>query len=264
MRRLLIACLVLAAGLASAQGVKRLNFYATEKQVGIEVEDEATFTNAVLKLPFNYDFDAGTNYLDASESVNDGAQSTANSRPTFVAEAGGVSAHYDFDGTDDFIDSQISRGADFSGSFTVAAWVNRDAAGAWGVVMSDQLVAIGNASFELRVRGDNDLPSFAMRDSVGTFSSVEGTGTIAAASWAHLAGVYQAGVQKLIYVDGTLIASNSQTSVQSVTQSAYIGVRPLSSTFPFDGGIDDARIYNRALTAAEILDIYNATSGAHP
>jgi len=259
----MLALMLLAASVAGAEEF-RFGKYYTELQFSYEKQPEAIYTNAVMWLPFEYEWDASTNYLDASTYTNDGTQATANARPTFVAAVGQTnSARYDFDGVDDYIDTQISRGSDFSGSFTITAWAKRDAAGSWHVVMSDQLVAIGNASFEMRFR-DTDIPSFAMRDSIGTFTTVDGTSTVGADSWVHLAGVYDAGVQKLIYVDGALIASNAQTSVQSATASAYVGVRPLSSAFPFNGQIDEPRIYNRALTTAEVAAIYDATVGSHP
>jgi len=191
------------------------------------IYDATKLSHGVLgPLVLHYEFasDETPEYIDSTLYGNDGTQATANARPTFVAAVGQTnSARYDFDGVDDYIDTQISRGSDFSGSFTITAWAKRDAAGSWHVVMSDQLVAIGNASFEMRFR-DTDIPSFAMRDSIGTFTTVDGTSTVGADSWVHLAGVYDAGVQKLIYVDGALIASNAQTSVQSAQRAVRNGI----------------------------------------
>ena len=266
MRRLLIACLILTAGLALGQDVFRRNFYGTENQVGIEVEDEQTFTNAVVKYPFNYDFDAGTNYLDASAAVNDGTQATANSRPSFVADDGTTSAHYDFDGTDDYVRSSAVQSNDFPASFTAMAWVNSDAASTFQVAVGNQESAFpdDNRSFELRVTAANFL-SLGIIDSSGTFASVTGTTTVNTGQWTHVAGVYDdAGNTKEVFINGVSDGSSAQASIRTADSSTEIGRREVTANFHWNGQIDDVRIYGRALTSAEILDIYNATSGAHP
>ncbi len=62
------------------------------------------------------------------------------------------------------------------------------------------------------------------------------------------------------YVNGQLISSNpfSFSSSESTFYPFYIGKDPANIVY-FNGLIDDVRIYNRALSPAEILALYNAT-----
>ncbi|HWR57319.1 MAG TPA: LamG domain-containing protein [Thermodesulfovibrionales bacterium] len=81
--------------------------------------------------------------------------------------------------------------------------------------------------------------------------------------WYHVAGTWgSGGIQ--IYVDGELKATNPYTGSAPPTISHMIGASYWSTVFgnflPVDGLIDEVEIYNRALTAAEILAIYNAGS----
>ncbi|MEK7089623.1 MAG: LamG domain-containing protein, partial [Patescibacteria group bacterium] len=60
------------------------------------------------------------------------------------------------------------------------------------------------------------------------------------------------------FVNGLLIYTTNQTRNAS-TGAVGIGWDPAIGTEFWDGRIDDVRIYNRVLSAAEILALYNAT-----
>jgi len=86
-------------------------------------------------------------------------------------------------------------------------------------------------------------------------------------SWYHVAGVYDASAHTLkLYLNG---ADNSGTlsggpvtgSIKNSTANALIGARSGGSTEGFNGTLDEVRIYNRALTAAEISALYNSGAG---
>ncbi len=77
--------------------------------------------------------------------------------------------------------------------------------------------------------------------------------------WRHVAFSYDGAVLR-VYVDGLL--SNSANSTLGVgspaTYPAAIGGMGLSpGTYTFNGKIDDVRLYNRALSATEIKQLYN-------
>ncbi|HEX7261785.1 MAG TPA: LamG-like jellyroll fold domain-containing protein, partial [Luteolibacter sp.] len=72
-----------------------------------------------------------------------------------------------------------------------------------------------------------------------------------------------AGGQKL-YVDGALIASGTKTSSNFTTQTAIeLGYSASSPTPYFTGLLDDVRIWNRALTAAEAQALAQRSGSAH-
>ena len=64
----------------------------------------------------------------------------------------------------------------------------------------------------------------------------------------------------LIYVDGILSNSGTSTSSFSATNEIWIGSHGGTSPWSvwgFNGLIDDVRIYDRALSAAEVQALYN-------
>ena len=87
----------------------------------------------------------------------------------------------------------------------------------------------------------------------GTFSGspLYGTAPLVANTWSHLAATYDGATMRL-YVNGTQVASRAQTGIDSDLHGALtIGGDSLYGQY-FAGLIDEVRIYNRALTVAEI------------
>jgi hypothetical protein len=78
-------------------------------------------------------------------------------------------------------------------------------------------------------------------------------------TWYHVVGVYTSTAVSL-YVNGTLIGTNTGTAVVQTSSSLRIGDTTHGSIYnPFAGYIDDARLYNRILSATEITALYNQT-----
>jgi hypothetical protein len=70
-------------------------------------------------------------------------------------------------------------------------------------------------------------------------------------TWTHIATTYD-GANMRIYVNGVLVATRAQAGNLAVgNQALRIGGNNVSGEF-FKGLIDEVRIYNRALSAAEI------------
>ena len=64
--------------------------------------------------------------------------------------------------------------------------------------------------------------------------------------------------QRIIYEDGVAIASDTAAGNFSITSSSYLGDDVHAGEY-FNGSIDEVRIYGATLTAAQIVQLYNAT-----
>ena len=78
--------------------------------------------------------------------------------------------------------------------------------------------------------------------------------------WYYACGVFESSTRRSLYVDGTLHSTDT-TSAGGLTGSAdrmIAGnwIQTTGDNDPFDGLIDDVRIYNRALSADEIKRLY--------
>jgi len=75
-------------------------------------------------------------------------------------------------------------------------------------------------------------------------------------NWHHAALVFQSGIVNgtTIYVDGVAVQTTTMT-VQSQGANANLGFGGAANQY-FNGTLDEARIYNRLLTAKEVLNLY--------
>jgi hypothetical protein len=74
-------------------------------------------------------------------------------------------------------------------------------------------------------------------------------------TWHHLAGTYD-GSELNLYVDGELQATEAhQGSIATNTFAVSIGSDTQQTWMWYNGAVDDARIYSRALTAEEVMDV---------
>jgi hypothetical protein len=99
----------------------------------------------------------------------------------------------------------------------------------------------------------------------GTFgSTLFGTSALALNTWTHLAGTYD-GTTLRLYINGVQVSSQAQTgAIGTSTQALTIGGDTIAGQF-WSGLIDEVRIYNRALTQAEIqTDLNTPVVGAAP
>lgn len=71
--------------------------------------------------------------------------------------------------------------------------------------------------------------------------------------WHQIAGVYT-GTKLLLYLDGTEVASKNYDSGITASPSGVFVIGRQS--MPYDGKVDEVRVYDAALSAAEILQNY--------
>src|SRR6185295_11995350 len=83
-------------------------------------------------------------------------------------------------------------------------------------------------------------------------------------TWTHLAQTYDGSTIRL-YVNGTQVASAARTgALQTTTSPLWIGGNNPYGEY-FQGRIDDARVYSRALSASEIVtDMSLPVGGSTP
>ncbi len=76
-------------------------------------------------------------------------------------------------------------------------------------------------------------------------------GTLTPGSWYHIAGSYD-GSEVVLYVNGMAVASVPRSGLIATNSTAlYLGNRA-DAARAFDGSLDEVRIWDRALSAAEI------------
>jgi hypothetical protein len=112
----------------------------------------------------------------------------------------------------------------------------------------------GNNSIYYRTYGLSILDLIVNRTTAGVVNN----------QWNNVVATWD-GTNKRIYVNGVLRATSatlSGTVTQNTTGAAFIGIYG-GGGYPFNGRISQTQIYNRALTAAEVLQNFNATKSRY-
>jgi hypothetical protein len=196
---------------------------------------------------------SGTTWKDLSGNANNG---TLTNGPTFSNVNGGVIV---LDGTDDYV-SLTSTDSLRPSNVTLSVWFNRNNS----TIVGNEAIAESRKSlwisygFHISSGGINWYIGYT--DSFPYSTSVNAVGNYIDGNWHNVVGTYDKQNLK-IYVDGVLKnTSSSFTSdiLYSGTLNFLIGFHAESTTY-FEGKIATTSLYNRALTATEVLQNYNAT-----
>jgi hypothetical protein len=198
---------------------------------------------------------SGTTWTDLSGRGNNG---TLTNGPTYSSSNGGSIV---FDGINDYVDTKSIQ-FERTDSFTISAWVNSSN------VNNNQIVNNEDSSYrgyQFTIIGSNKL-SFLLRNQVSSnFIGVSSVESLLPNKWYYLLVSYDgssnaSGVN--LYVNGLVISKditgNNLTSTTISGQTTWIGRRRPVTEGPFNGNIAQVSIYNRALTATEITQNYNA------
>ena len=147
------------------------------------------------------------------------------------------------------------------GALTVSAWIKASYATTsyFGIVTKDGSCTGGYCGYDLGSYG-NHRSVFDIRSAAnGNSSDIFGPATaIDDGSWHFVVGEFT-GSQVITYTDG-VAGSPSSWNYPSASnaQQFQIGARTGVGPSYFGGLIDDVRIYNRALSPAEIQALYTA------
>ncbi len=205
---------------------------------------------------------SGTTTLDSSGAGNHG---TLLNGASFAAGKNGNAVS--LDGVDDYVNLGNPTSLQITGSMTISAWINSSAFPVDdAAVVSKRGNTVAGYQLDTTIdRGPRTI-GFKLTSSAGAQMSRYGATGMALNQWYHVAGVYNAAAQTLtVYLNGqtdngALVGPVTATQ-QGSGLSVNIGRKPGNPGFEFKGRIDDVRIYNRALSQAEIQADMNTPAG---
>jgi len=153
---------------------------------------------------------------------------------------------------------------DLTTGMTIEAWVNPAAMSGWETVVLKERGGAGTGLLSYALYAHDGAPQaggFAgpagyLRPAPANSTVDQGVRqavhtAIALNTWTHLATTYDGANQRL-YINGVLVATKAKTgAIAAANQPLRIGGNNVSGEF-FRGIIDEVRVYNRALSAADI------------
>ena len=202
---------------------------------------------------WGFDEASGSTTDDASGNGNTGT--IANATRTTSGKFGGALT---FNGTNAWVTVNDSSSLHLTGGMTIEGWVNPTTlSGSWRALAVKE-TATGLA-WALYPAGDGGFPSGH------AFTTSEqwarGTSVLPLNTWSHVATTYD-GTTIRTYVNGVQVGTKAQTgSLVTSTQPLRFGG---DNVWPewFEGSLDEIRVYDHALTAAQIQsDMTRPVSG---
>jgi hypothetical protein len=209
-------------------------------------EEASTTIKEGLVGHWTFNEGSGTTAYDYSGNNNHGTLSN----PNWPQGEGWA---LDFDGTDDYIDAGNDASLNFTTEdFTTGFWIKvGEVTDTYGGIVADYntgqgwIIAIAGANQALAFY---DAPTDTWNNSV--------TSPLNDGLYHHVVTVKE-GTILYVYLDGIEVNQISVSAVFDSDINESIEIGRYTDDRNYDGQIDDVRIYNRALSASEISDLYN-------
>jgi probable HAF family extracellular repeat protein/predicted outer membrane repeat protein len=157
-----------------------------------------------------------------------------------------------FDGENDYVNCGSDSAFDITGQITVAAWANLSS-----VNMEWQtIIAKGDSAWRLSTARNYRRYHFAVTGGP-PWNYINGDIEVEAHEWHHVCGTYD-GANLRLYIDGVEDPAGPVPEPNGVTTDdydVYIGENQERPGRYWDGLIDDVRVYNYALTPAQVFNL---------
>ncbi|HEX9951331.1 MAG TPA: LamG-like jellyroll fold domain-containing protein [Rubricoccaceae bacterium] len=204
------------------------------------------------------DLNLNGNADDATVFNHDGTVSGAQPAPG----RDGLPAHaLVFDGVDDVVTVPATPALTPTDRVSISVWINPSA------LPAREMFVVSHGSWQNRWK-ISLTPGGNPRWTVNTtarITDLDAPAPVAANVFTHLVGTYD-GARMRLYVNGVLASDVAQTgAIRSTDLPLLIGqMLPSDAGYNFPGTIDDVRVYNVALTAAEVGGLYQTATEGTP
>ena len=159
-----------------------------------------------------------------------------------------VNGALSLDGTSEFVRIANAPELNFTGTITIAAWCRPTATDGVRNIVAHGSANAPNAEVYLRIV-DGEYQAGSWTGANEEVKAPMQAGDVG--SWVHLAALFD-GTWRL-YRNGIQVGTGGDSGAVAVNAEWAIGARARLGDRHFEGEIDDVRIYDRALSVAEIL-----------
>jgi len=208
---------------------------------------------------WKFDEGTGSKAGDHSGQANHGTLESSMTEDDWVQ--GKLGTALDFDGSDDYVSmGDIDNSNVMSWSF----WIKpRDLRAGAEVSRILDKYKTASLSREWRICATSCGNVVLQISSTGDDNEAHGTTAcpVSVGTWFHVVVVFNEGIFD-VYINSIVTPDNGDftlTSIYDSTTSFYTGAG--YTTYPFNGLIDEVRIYNRALSASEVAALYKTGLG---
>lgn len=199
----------------------------------------------------------GTTWRNLAPSYSNVNHSTLMNGVAFgnlIHPSGIFGAPRKFDGINDYVNCGSDSSLDTTDAITIEVWVKTTAAATQRMVGKSGDSGDSWVGWSFLVNSDGTLFS---RCHITDNRDVQSNETVNDGNWHHIVAKAEAGQLRKIYIDGNEATYSTQETAESGTytnsQTLKIGRHTYSAIQYFNGSIDEVKIYNRALSASEVV-----------
>jgi len=233
-----------AAGGTGTLFIDDILLYAAAPQVVVPADPG---TNGLVLL-----YAMEGNVQDTSGKGNNG---TVSGEPLYGLGPNGYGKALKFDGLNDYVNVPIGTLLSTLSNITVATWVNYSGTGGGWQRVWDFGTGTNNYMFLTPAQGTTGPMTFAIMSTTVAEKRFAATRPLPT-GWHHTAVVMDGtAMTAALYLDGTVVSSGSVAVLPKnlgVTNQNWVGRSQFTADAFFSGVVDDFRLYNRAMSAAEI------------
>jgi hypothetical protein len=246
------------AGANYTTATQCLNYFATQTdKLCVNFNYEGIVTNGlVLNLDAGFDPSyptTGSTWYDLSGNNNSGSLING---PTFNSANSGSIV---FDGVDDTVSVPDNAVLDFTVNLTSEVWINLNLYKDISIVNAKGDGGGQITAYNYLFIGTNTSFYFRFSDGITTQNSPFITkSNLPENTWGHVVGVLDTTAIRL-YLNGVEIGTATTRTINPNPNNSSLYIS--GPTYSLNGKIAISRIYNRALTATEVLQNYNAQKG---
>ena len=201
-----------------------------------------------LVASYSFSEGSGATVTDSSGNGNHGVIAGAS-----WTQAGRFGSALQFDGIDDLVTIADSASLDLTGPITMEAWVYPTDRSRSPIFLKE---LAGGLSYALYAYDNGMRPSVRIGTIDGDRNIIAGA-ALPLAAWTHVAATYDGATLRL-YIDGVEVGAKLvERQIRTSVDPLRVGGRFDRGEF-FQGRIDEIRIYNRTLSATEIVADMNA------
>lgn len=172
--------------------------------------------------------------------------------------------YFSFDGTNDYID--CGNFLDNPTDFTIIAWQKTSATTNIQMIVAKLVNYSSGAGWAMWTQSPTYGLAVVVQTNASNWKVYYSAKFTNDGFWHHCAAVITNKIVTGFYVDGVSysISVTSGGTISTISNAVNVRIgRDEANEYIFQGNISQAQLYNRALSAVEIRQLYNATKGRY-
>ena len=175
-----------------------------------------------------------------------------------IVDDGKIHAAIELDGAS-FVDCGTDESLNLTDALTIELWMKPASVGEGGINAGPACKAVsgGSWAWQLRYNAPGGFMGFQFNANPGGSTWISVQENLEPEEWYHITGTFD-GSDLVCYLDGVETERISASAINSSSDNFFIGQDGWVNCF--DGLVDEVRVYDRALSEAEIQNNYITTS----